>query len=129
MAAASARPRYRVISIPSRKPGMPSRPYPAIDKLSPAETWIYIREIVTRALREPETAEESENLVASLGPQYEEDPQAVDSLLQKVNPQMGLDRLLKENPTFDLEDPPREIVQNVVATLLSLRPDKTTPPR
>lgn len=105
---------------------MPSKPSPQTD--SPFQEWERVRQAVALALDNPATAEECENLVGSLGPQYEEEPEAVNRLLQGVDPKAGLDRLLEMNPTFSLELPPREIVQSVVETLMSLRPSKTPLP-
>lgn len=101
---------------------MPSTRLPAIEDLSPVQALQEIQIQVSLALENPRTLEECENLAASLGPQYEEDPEAISGLLRKVDPALFLDRLRKENPDFDLNQPLRETVQNVVATLLSMRP-------
>jgi hypothetical protein len=102
---------------------MHSQELPPIASLSAFEAWHWLKIQVSCALENPETAEECENLVGSLGPQYEEDPEAISSLLDKVDPKMGMDALLKENPGFELDDPPAELMVTVVSTLLSLRPE------
>jgi transposase len=47
----------------------------------------------------------------------------------RINPQAGIQALLDVNPTFELDDPPRELVASVVEMLMSLRPENPTPPR
>ena len=97
--------------------------YPEIANLSAAETWIYVREIVALALDSPDqaVAEESENLVESLGPEYEVDPERINRVLRTLNPGPAVEALLSENPGFDLNDPPWEIAANLVSALMDLR--------
>src|SRR5712691_10602565 len=93
----------------------------------PYQVWEIIRRTVARVIEDPKTSEECENLVGSLGPQYEEDPEAINSLLLKVKPAEALNAILDMNPDFSLDLEPREIVQSVVEAMNSLRPGKTPP--
>lgn len=98
---------------------------PPIASLSPVQAWQEIKGQVAQALdnlHDPGLVEECENVVGSLGPQYEGDELAVLDLMDRVNPQAGLDAVLSENPGFELDDPPTEIVATVVSALMSLRP-------
>ena len=94
------------------------------------QTWERVRRIVALAIESdpPETVEECEELVASLD-LVRQDPEAVNRLLAAVQPELALRMLHKMNPSFSLEDPPREVVQSVVETLQALRPAKTPPPQ
>ena len=98
--------------------------YPEIANLCAAETWIYVREIICLALSlndNRQDLEECEDLVGSLGPEYETDPDLLDALLAGIDPQQGVDALLAENPGFDLNDPMREVVCLVVSAVMNLR--------
>ncbi len=103
---------------------MPLKTSPKTD--SPSQKWEQVGRALALALEGPQS-EECENLVGSLGPLYEEDPEAVNILFKRVDPKFGLERLMEINPTFDLDLPPREIVQSVVETLMSLKTSKTSP--
>jgi len=96
---------------------------------NPLQVWEQVRRIVSLAIEDPATAEECENLVGSLGPQYEEDPEAINSLMLRVKPEEALNTLLDMNPGFRLDLEPREVVQSVVEMLNALRPSRTPPPR
>lgn len=92
-------------------------------KSNPAQVWDMVQKEVAAALELGPQLEECENLVGSLGPQYEEDEVAVLPLLAAMKPDMALKALLAVNPSFDLKMPPEQTVQSVVEMLLSVRPD------
>src|SRR2546430_1050993 len=99
---------------------MLSKALPKIEH--PLQKWEQVCQAVTLALEDPATSEECENLVGSLGPVYEDDPELINGALRALDPETALNTLMEMNPGFNLNLPPREIVASVVETLMSLTP-------
>lgn len=95
------------------------------------QDWMRIQLIVGQAIFKdpPDTVEECESMVAELGVEYAEYPDLVLGWMQDINPEVAMKALLEVNPTFSLEDEPRQIVRDVVETLGDLRLARTPQPQ
>lgn len=92
--------------------------------------WTRIQQIVAQAIEDPKTNEEVENLIAELGPEYEDSPEAILNDLQAIAPAEGLKVIGEMTPGFDPQAmEPRQVVLAAIETVSYLRaPTKTPPP-